>query len=435
MIHYPKRHRLPVITFLIYCLYQIIFPLIILFSLSFAALRSLKEPSHLKQLAHRFGLGPVGPSGAIWFYAASLGEMNAARPLVKVFLDNGYDILLTHLSPAGLEAGRQLFGNHPQVTHRYMPLDFFIFVKVFLQRARPKCGIVLEVEIWPAMLLEADKLGVPMYLANGNLLEKSMSRLNTWRRSSLHMYRLFDHIFTRADDFVERYKATGVLSKDLTITGELKLDTPRDPVLISLGQSWRKAWAGKQPTFMISSSIKTEEDALMNCCVDLLKQIPTIKVVWVPRSPQRFSAITQKAKKAGLLSARRSEYSNSISNEIQIFIGDTIGEMDLYLGMADIVFVGASFSDMGGHNIVEPLSAGRPVMMGPSTFGVDFIAKDAAAAGIFKSFNSPEQMKDFIITIVQSPQKLKELQIITSRFFERRKSAAEQCYEVINFDG
>ena len=431
MVHYPKRHRLPVITFLIYYLYQIIFPLIILFSLSLAALRSLKEPSHLKRLADRFGLGPVGPSGAIWFYAASLGEMNAARPLVKVFLDNGYDILLTHLSPAGLEAGQQFFGNHPQVTHRYMPLDFFIFVKVFLRRARPRCGIVLEIEVWPAMLLEADKLGVPMYLANGNLLERSMPRLNTWKRSGLHMYRLFDHIFTRADGFVDRYEATGVLSKDLTITGELKLDTPRDPLLILKGQSWRKAWAGKKFTFMISSSVKAEEDALMKCCVELSKQLPTIRIIWVPRSPQRFSAISQKAKKAGLLSMRRSHHKTRIPSKIQIFIGDSIGEMDIYLGMADIVFVGASFNNWGGHNIVEPLSAGCPVVMGPSTFGIDFMAKDAALAGIFYSFSTPEEMTNFIVDNARSPQKLEKMRSDSSTFCEMNIGASERCYKII----
>ena len=432
MIHYPKRHRLPVTTFLVYYLYQICFPLIILFSLSLAVLRSLKGPSHIKRLADRFGFGPVGPSGAIWFYAASLGEMKAAHPLVQIFLNNGHNVLLTHLSPAGLETGQKLFRNNNRVTHRYMPLDFVLFVNLFLRRAKPACGIILEKEIWPAMLMQADKLGVPMYLANGNLLERSMPRLNNWKRSGLHMYRLFDHIFTRADDYADRYEATGVLRKNLTITGELKLDTPCDPALISEGQSWRKVWAEKQFTFMISSSIKTEEDVLMKCCVDLLKQVPSIRIIWVPRSPQRFAAIGQKAKKAGLISIKRSEYINSIPNKVQIFIGDTIGEMGIYLGMADIVFVGASFSNWGGHNIVEPLSAGCPVVMGPSTFSVDFIAKDAAAAGIFKSFNSPEQMKSFIITISQSPEKLNELRLAASLFFKNRKSAAELCYEVIN---
>ena len=107
-------------------------------ALFLAVWRSLKEPSHLKRLADRFGFGPVGPKGAIWVYAASLGEMNAARPLVQVFLDNGHNILLTHLSPAGLKAGQRFFGDHPQVTHRYVPLDFF-FNGQSIFTPRPTC--------------------------------------------------------------------------------------------------------------------------------------------------------------------------------------------------------------------------------------------------------------------------------------------------------
>ena len=433
MRHNCKYHRLPLTTVIIYWLYQLTFPIFIISALSLAAWRSLKEPSHLTRLADRFGFGPVGPKGAIWVYAASLGEMNAARPLVQVFLDNGHDILLTHLSPAGLKAGQKFFGEHPKVTHRYIPLDFFLMVKLFLRRAKPACGIVLEIEIWPAMLIQANRLGVPMYLVNGNLLAKSMTRLNTWKRSSLHMYRLFDHIFTRADDYVDRYKATGVLHKDLTVTGELRLDIPRNPISIAKGQAWREAWAGKEFTFMIASSVKVEENVLIQCCIELSKQVPTIKIIWVPRSPQRFAAISQKAQKAGLLSMRRSDCNNSIPNPIQVFVGDSMGEMDIYLGMADVVFVGASFSNGGGHNIVEPLSTGCPVVMGPSTYGVDFIAKDATSAGIFHSFSTPEEMTNFIIDNARSPQKLEQMRSNSSTFCKMNIGASERCYDMIKF--
>jgi 3-deoxy-D-manno-octulosonic-acid transferase len=118
MISKKKYQRLPLSTLLIYALYQTIFPFFIIYGLLIALKRSLKEPSHLKRLSDRFGLGPIGEKGAIWIYAASLGEMNAARPLVQVFLDNGHFILLTHLSPAGLEAGQKFFGDNPKVTHR-----------------------------------------------------------------------------------------------------------------------------------------------------------------------------------------------------------------------------------------------------------------------------------------------------------------------------
>jgi len=418
-------------TVVIYWLYQITFPLFMMFALILAVWRSLKEPSHLKRLADRFGFGPVGPKGAIWVYAASLGEMNAARPLVQVFLDNGHDILLTHLSPAGLKAGQRFFGDNPQVTHRYIPLDFFLMVKIFLRRAQPACGIVLEIEIWPAMLVEADRLGVPMYLANGNLLARAMPRLNTWKRNGLHMYRLFDHIFTRAEDYVNRYETVGVLRKDLTITGELRLDKTSNPLSIAKGRAWREAWAGKEFTFMISSSVEAEEDALMQCCKDLSKRLPTVKIIWVPRSPQRFNAISQKAKKASLLSMKRSSHKTSIPNKIKIFIGDSMGEMDIYLGMADIVFVGASFDNSGGHNIIEPLSAGCPVVMGPSTYGIDFIAKDAASAGVFHSFSTPEEMTNFIVENARSPQKLEKMQSDSTTFCKINIGASERCYKVI----
>jgi len=431
MKHSSKRHRLPITTVVIYWLYQITFPVFMISALFLAMWRSLKEPSHLKRLADRFGFGPVGPKGAIWVYAASLGEMNAARPLVQVFLDNGHNILLTHLSPAGLKAGQRFFGDHPQVTHRYVPLDFFLMVKVFLRRAQPACGVVLEIEIWPAMLIEADRFGVPMYLANGNLLARAMPRLDTWKRSSLHMYRLFDHIFTRAEDYVNRYEATGVLRKDLTITGELRLDRTSNPLSLAEGRAWREAWAGKEFTFMISSSVKAEEDALMQCCIDLLKRLRTVRIIWVPRSPQRFSAIGQKAKQAGLISTKRSSQKTSIPSKTQIFIGDSMGEMDIYLGMADIVFVGASFDNSGGHNIIEPLLAGCPVVMGPSIYGIDFIAKDAASAGIFHSFSTPEEMTNFIVENAKSPQKLEKMQSDSTTFWKVNKGASELCYKVI----
>jgi 3-deoxy-D-manno-octulosonic-acid transferase len=182
---------------------------------------------------------------------------------------------------------------------------------------------------------------------------------------------------------------------------------------------------------MISSSVKEEENALMQCCIDLFKRLSTVKIIWVPRSPQRFSAISQKAKQAGLISMKRSSYKTNIPSKTQIFIGDSLGEMDIYLGMADIVFVGASFDNSGGHNIIEPLSAGCPVVMGPSTYGIDFIAKDAASVGVFHSFSTPEEMTNFIVENARSPQKLEKMQSDSTTFCKINIGASEHCYKVI----
>ena len=431
MISKKKCQRLPFSTLLIYALYQTIFPFFVVYGLLIALKRSLKEPSHLKRLSDRFGLGPIGEKGAIWIYAASLGEMNAARPLVQVFLDNGHYILLTHLSPAGLEAGQKFFGDNPKVTHRYMPLDFFLLVRLFLLRARPSCGIVLEIETWPAMLIEADKLKLPMYLANGNLVALALKRLESWKCHSLYMYRLFNHIFTKSEEYVDRYRGTGVQRQDLTVVGDLKLENPRDPALIAKGQAWRRAWVGESFTLLVASSVQAEEEILIQSCIELFKKVPNMRVIWVPRSPQRFEALSKKIKNAGIVSTNRSNVFSDISPINRLLIGDSIGEMDLYLGMADIVFVGASFNNGGGHNIVEALSAGCPVVMGPSTHGIDEVAKDAASAGVFYSFAKPEEMTSFIIDISKSSQKLDQMRTASSTFCKMNIGASKVCYKVI----
>ena len=431
MISKKKYQRLPLSTLLIYALYQTIFPFFIIYGLLIALKRSLKEPSHLKRLSDRFGLGPIGEKGAIWIYAASLGEMNAARPLVQVFLDNGHYILLTHLSLAGLDSGQKFSGNNPMVTHRYMPLDFFLLVLLFLLRARSSCGILLEIETWPAMLVEADKLKLPMYLANGNLVALALKRLESWKRHSLYMYRLFNHIFTRSEEYVDRYRGTGVQLQDLTVIGDLKLENPRNPELIAKGQAWRKAWIDESFTLLIASSVQAEEEILIQSCIELFKKVPNMRVIWVPRSPQRFEALSKKIKNAGIVSTNRSKVFNDISPINRLLVGDSIGEMDLYLGMADIVFVGASFNNGGGHNIVEALSAGCPVVMGPSTHGIDEVAKDAASAGVFYSFAKPEEMTSFIIGISKSSQKLDQMRTASSTFCKMNVGASQLCYKVI----
>ena len=414
MQYHTKRHELPNTTRVAYFIYQIAYhfalPLIGLLALW----RARKEPGHLYNVSHRWGLGPVGATGGIWVYAASLGEMNAARPLVQEFLNDGHHVLLTHLSPAGFDRGVQQFGNNPRVTHLYMPFDCFWTVQLFLRRAKPALGIVLEIEIWPAMLIEADRLSIPMFMANGNLLPNRMKRLQTWRRHGLYLYRLFDHIFTRSQDYVERYIAAGVRPENVSIAGELRFDTQPDSALLAFGRDLRQTW-NTTFTFMIASSVKGEEVILLKIVADFLKAAPQARVIWVPRSPQRFDAIADLLHSCEIPYSRRSQIIDNIQAKSKVLIGDTLGEMDLYLGLADVVFVGASFADMGGHNIIEPLSAGCPVIMGPSTYGIDFIARPAQQAGVFETFETPNAIYTYLLALNKDLPRVK---------FQKKKAKA-----------
>ena len=431
MQYHTKRHELPNTTRVAYFIYQIAYhfalPLIGLLALW----RARKEPGHLYNVSHRWGLGPVGATGGIWVYAASLGEMNAARPLVQEFLNDGHHVLLTHLSPAGFDRGVQQFGNNPRVTHLYMPFDCFWTVQLFLRRAKPALGIVLEIEIWPAMLIEADRLSIPMFMANGNLLPNRMKRLQTWRRHGLYLYRLFDHIFTRSQDYVERYIAAGVRPENVSIAGELRFDTQPGSALLAFGRDLRQTW-NTTFTFMIASSVKGEEVILLKIVADFLKAAPQARVIWVPRSPQRFDAIADLLHSCEIPYSRRSQIIDNIQAKSKVLVGDTLGEMDLYLGLADVVFVGASFADMGGHNIIEPLSAGCPVIMGPSTYGIDFIARPAQQAGVFETFETPNAIYTYLLALNKDLPRVKFQKKKAKAFASLNSDAAKLIVKSIN---
>lgn len=390
--------------------------------------RAVKEPAHLTHLSQRFGLGQVGPRRAVWVYAASLGETRAASPLIRAIIATGQPVLLTHLSPAGMAEGWRLFPDQPLVTHRYMPLDLFWAVRLFLWRAKPRLGLVLEIEIWPAMMIEATRAGVPMVMANGNLLDRSIKP--GLRHHLMQLYALFSHIFTRDDAYHARYLSVGVQASRITVVGEMKYDQWIDPAQLAQGAALRARWPGAARVLMIASSVEGEETALMRMVEGLLRRMPDLRVVWVPRSAQRFDAVEQAV--AGLGVQRRSTLGSAMDGAIdpgtRVLVGDSLGEMNAYYAMADLVFVGASLIDHGGHNIMEPMALGRPVVMGPSTYGVAFAAGPAAQAGAFESLPDAVALGARIAQLLQDVPALTAMARAAAAFAADQTGAAGRTF-------
>lgn len=389
--------------------------------------RGVREPGHLRNLSHRFGLGPVGPRGAVWIYAASVGEVRAASPLIRRLMAGGEAVMVTYLSPAGLAEGRRLFP--AGVTHRFMPIDLFWAVRLFLARARPRLGIVMEIEIWPAMLIEAARAGVPMMMANGNLLEQSFG--GGLRKHLLRLYWLFARVFTRTEEYRQRYLKVGVPAERIEVVGELKSDQWIDPAHPATGARLRAAWPGAARVLMIASSVKDEEAALMEMVQALLARDPGLAVLWVPRSPQRFGPVAEALAAAGLSVARRSSLGADFGGpvpSVRVLVGDSIGEMNVYYAMADLVFVGGSLHTHGGHNVLEPMALGRPVIMGPSTYGVDFAAKPAARVGALEILPDTGAIGARVTELLADPATLAAKGRAARQFSEAQGGAAEAIF-------
>ena len=395
--------------------------------------RGFREPGHWRGLAQRFGFGPTGQPGAVWIYAASLGETRAASPLIRRLRQDGIPVILTHLSPAGLDEGWRLFRADDGITHRYMPMDLFWAVRLFLARAKPVVGIVMEIEIWPAMLFEARRQGIPMIMANGNLLQESMHNPGAARRHLLRLYREFAHVFTRTDAYRDRYLALGVTQDRISVVGEMKYDQWIDPAQPDLGRALRQRWAGVQRVLMIASSVRDEEALLHGMVANLLTRDPGLGVLWVPRSPQRFEAVATACADGPFATLRRSQLgadgSGTIPAGTRVIIGDSLGEMNVFYPMADLVFVGASLVDHGGHNIMEPMAFGKPVVMGPSIYGIAFAADPAAQAGAFESLPDAKALEARIAALLADPQTLDRMGMAARAFSDAQSGAAARTYQ------
>ena len=337
----PPRLR----TRVFFAAWQLLGHLLLPFAILFFVARSRKEPLYRQNLHQRFGLGSVGQKGAVWVFATSLGETRAVSPLVRMLLEEGYVVCLTHASPAGLTEGHRLFDD-PRVIHRYVPFDFWWSTWLFLVRLRPVIGLVVEGEFWPGHVQVANWLGIPMLHINGNLNRRSLENAKKTANIRMDILTRFRAITTKSEVNKQRYVGVGVDPARVLVVGEKLLELAKH--LLSL----------KDPP----------------------------RIIWAPRSPQRFGAVADLLRENAISTTRRSEVlddrrQGSIPAGADVLLADSIGEMNMWYQMADLVFVGATLVDKGGHNISEPLALGRPVLLGPSIYGITFPAEDANRDG------------------------------------------------------
>ena len=403
--------------------------LLVLPAVCLAVLRARKEPGAAARLGERFGGGDTGPSGAIWVYAASLGEVRSAAPLIGRMLAGGRAVCLTVQSPAGRAAGERLFGDairDGRLTLRWVPLDLSWAMARFLRRLRPAMGVVMVNEIWPAQLLVARRLGVPMAMADGNVTERTVRRAGV----RTELLRQFRTIATKGERYRDRYAALGVDPGRVAVVGEVKFDLVPDPALVAAGRKLRDRWAGEGPVLLIASSVEAEEAALMALVRDLGH-----RAIWAPRSPQRFGAVAEALAAAGVTVARRSELGDGLAGDpgaATVILGDSVGEMAAWYAAADLVFVGATLADHGGHSVVEPLAAGLPVLVGPSVWGIEFPAREAAEAGALAILRDAEALAAEAARLLRDRAALKAMADRAAAFAAGHRGAAERTMQALD---
>ncbi|MFA7553078.1 MAG: lipid IV(A) 3-deoxy-D-manno-octulosonic acid transferase [Spongiibacteraceae bacterium] len=369
-------------------LYTLLFYLITPLILLRLAYRASKAPAYRQRLAERFGLfsteGFKQPlKDCIWVHAVSVGETIAAAPMVKK-LQQQYPttpIVVTTMTPTGSERVRALFGD--EVFHVYAPYDLPGPIKRFLQRLRPKLLVIMETELWPNTIHYCHKNAIPVVVANARLSAKSAAGYQRFAALIQPMLTKVSTIVAQSQADADRFLSLGLPPTQLIISGSIKFDVEISAELQNHAAQLKQQWSQQDTRLIIlaSSTHEGEDEIILNAFKQLLAHAPNTLLTLVPRHPERFDKVAGLIQQSGLSCQRRS-ISDTPSASTQVYLGDTMGELLLLYGCANIAIVGGSFIPSGGHNMLEPAAWGLAIITGESDFNF------AAASALLQQQNA-----------------------------------------------
>jgi len=328
------------------------------------------KPSVGKRWKEHFGFTPHIPSchNPIWIHAASVGETLAVTPFIKQLksLHPEIKIVLTTTTSTGAEQAERL---GDLVTHRYTPVDFSFAIKKFIQIIKPSQLIIVETELWPNTLNVVSLANIPITLLNARLSEKSYRGYKKVLPIFIPMAKQLSKVLCQYEDDAARFAKLGVAQTKLVVTGSIKFDISITDIVLTQGNQLREQLGKGRPIWIAASTHDGEDQQLLSVHRQLLSTIPEALLVLVPRHPERFVNVTKLSKEFGFRTLTRSSGS-AISHDVQVYVGDTMGEMLTLMQASDVCFMGGSLvgKKVGGHNLLEPAALGMPLIIGPSYY-------------------------------------------------------------------
>lgn len=405
--------------------------------------RSRRQPAYLDHLGERFGVHArrTDMQSLVWLHAVSVGETRAAQPLVTELLGRYPDceVLLTHMTPTGRQTGASLFTG-PRVHQAYLPYDFPFAVRRFLRAWRPTIGIVIETELWPNLVTVARTEGVPMALVNARLSDRSLRKARRWAPLIRPALASLDVVLAQTDSDARRLAQLG--RHAVPVLGNLKFDVVGEPALEERGHRWRSAWLARSmgglPRFCIvaASTREGEEALLLDAWAQQLQppalasRFPPLLVI-VPRHPQRFDEVAALIEGRGWKMTRRSRLADDESLDVQVLLGDSMGEMAAWYALADVAIIGGSLLPFGGQNLIEACAAGVPVIVGPHTFNFSEVAEQAIAADAALRVSDASRAVSEALAIVLDAEQRQSMSDRALAFGGRHRGATARTMQVL----
>ncbi len=412
-----------------------LYSLLITLALPFIVLRlwwrARRQPAYLQHVSERFGFyqKQTPPAPLLWLHAVSVGETRAAEPLARALLERYPDhhLLLTHMTPTGREAGDALFpAGTPRVMRCYLPYDYPGAVTRFLAHFKPRAGVLMETEIWPNLVHACKARGIPLYLVNARLSEKSFAGYQRLASLTTPTLRALSAIAAQSGDDARRFEALGATS--VMVAGNLKFDVAPSAAQRALGEQLRESF-GARRVLLAASTRDGEEKLLIN---NKLHELPGTLLVIGPRHPQRFDEVAALLDQHHIRYQRRSA-SETVCADSQVLLGDSMGEMAAYYTACDIAFIGGSLLPFGGQNLIEACALGKPVLIGPHTYNFAQATEGAVGAGAALRVTDGPDLQRKAAALLDNPKVTQRMSAAALAFSGEHQGATRRLVDLIYF--
>lgn len=398
--------------------------------------RAESDALYQQECLERFGpFQPPKNLNTIWFHVVSVGETNAAQPLIEHYLKLGHSVLVTNTTKTGQARAKSLFYEKYSTLFQavYLPVDQKPLLKQFFELYQPKLLALVETEIWPNLIAQAKQKQIPCILLNARLSAKSAKGYDKVRRLTQPMLQQLTWLLAQDTATQQRYVDLGLDQAKSQVVGNIKFDITAPQSYVEKAEQLKQDWQlADRQVITLASTHAPEEENLLKQLQAHLNANPNLLCIVVPRHPERFDEVYKVCQSLNLNTQRRS-LKQTILPDTQVFLADSMGEMWLWYALSQACFVGGSLNEPGGgHNILEPMVLNIPTVIGPRYFNFQSIVDEfVAAQGILIGENAA-QVAQQLLSCMDDPVQTQQQVAHAQQVLQRNKGSLQKHIQLLD---
>jgi len=397
--------------------------------------RGFKDKRYWLGFKQRLGISGISfESKCLHIHCASVGETLAAIPLIEQLIIDfpQYSILITTTTPTGRAEVQKLIAQNDDVSiyHSYLPIDWLGSTRRFVSHMKPAISILMETELWPNLLSQLVKNNIPILLANARMSDKSLKKYSGHLKLSQQIFANLSIIAAQYPSDAANFVTLSVAENKVHAVGNLKFEIKISEALKASQQAFSDSWKKERLVWIAASIHPAEFEQILNTHKQLLLSLPELLLIAVPRHPEAFESFKSTCRKMNLKFVCRSENIPPEKHH-QVFVGDSMGELTMLCGAADIAFVGGSLIERGGHNPLEPAACGVPVIMGASDYNFSDVCRIMKTYQTLDVVNNQQDLQTLLEELLSNKTKLHARALLTSKLMSENSGTAEKISLIV----